>query len=359
MGQYHMIVCLEAGEHLNPHDLGAGLKAWEQVANTYGTACILPALIAVNPGNQPADLGSSQVVGRWAGKRILAIGDYAENGDIPDFEGPPLSWLYGLCHDMSPEEFQSYLDELRDNNVQGWEELEAAVKHYGLFENLSPACHGTIEEACSVRFAGDGWLDVLPVSFLAFRQEDGRPTYQLRPDSARVTPQAIDAMLTVQPDKTDVQANVRSKEEGVRKLREYLDCRGITEEMWNRPPKNAATHGLIEDELDAGQSRVYANLDRAEFIDPAQFGEVPTTAGTMNAPGFSSKSALLATLFHPERRGGGDLYSNHQIIGTWRNNRLIATAEHGEDFPTTEEVRKTFTDITPSAIEFCVQESKL
>jgi hypothetical protein len=45
-------------------------------------------------GNMPADCSQSPLIGRWAGKRVLVQGDYAENDDIPGWQGPPLSRLY-------------------------------------------------------------------------------------------------------------------------------------------------------------------------------------------------------------------------------------------------------------------------
>ena len=124
-----------------------------------------------------------------------------------------------------------------------------------------------------------------------------------------------------------------------------------------------------------GQTRVFANLDRQEFFDPAAFGESPTTLGIMRAcdPEFpkrmmidlvvdnwamqtnvrkgpndlSSAGALFAMLLHPEHRGGGDISPRHfPEVGRWRNNRLVLTSERGGSTPSTDHVRGTFTDVT-------------
>jgi hypothetical protein len=52
----------------------------------------------------PADLSQSPLVGRWAGRRVLIQGDYAEDGDIPGWDGPPLSRLYAALHNAGDEE---------------------------------------------------------------------------------------------------------------------------------------------------------------------------------------------------------------------------------------------------------------
>ena len=38
MGQYHLLVNRDAGQHVMPHTLGSGLKAWEQTAGAVPAA---------------------------------------------------------------------------------------------------------------------------------------------------------------------------------------------------------------------------------------------------------------------------------------------------------------------------------
>src|ERR1700682_1262918 len=101
MGQYHHPVCIEAEEGLVPHILGCGLQEAEQVFTRPGTCGALVALVAARGGNMPADCSHSPLVGRWAGKRVLIQGDYAEDDDIPNWDGPALSKLYTA---MTPAE---------------------------------------------------------------------------------------------------------------------------------------------------------------------------------------------------------------------------------------------------------------
>ena len=59
------------------------------------------ALVCARGGNMPADCSQSPLIGRWAGKRVLVQGDYAEDDDNPNWDGPPLSRLYSA---MMPAE---------------------------------------------------------------------------------------------------------------------------------------------------------------------------------------------------------------------------------------------------------------
>lgn len=112
MGQYHHLYAYsEATQGLRrvfPYDLARGVKAWEQLDGNVGNA--LAWLLAVAPGDAPADLlqfdptsdpaasaeNGSVVIGSWAGARILEAGDYAEDEDIADWNGPAISKIYQL-----------------------------------------------------------------------------------------------------------------------------------------------------------------------------------------------------------------------------------------------------------------------
>jgi hypothetical protein len=125
MGQYWFAVNLDKKEFVNPHQLGAGLKLWEQLANHPGTGAALVILCAAMPeprGGGDLDLNENwhgpertfpkynispapmpddyqtvarRTIGRWAGDRIALVGDYAEDGDLaPEHKA---STLYGRC----------------------------------------------------------------------------------------------------------------------------------------------------------------------------------------------------------------------------------------------------------------------
>src|ERR1700758_3236513 len=94
MGQYHHPVCIEAEEGLNPAAMDSGLKEGEQGFSRPSTPNAIVALVCARGGNMPADCSQSPLIGRWAGKRVLIQGDYAEDDDIPGWKGPRLSKLY-------------------------------------------------------------------------------------------------------------------------------------------------------------------------------------------------------------------------------------------------------------------------
>lgn len=101
MGQYHYIVNLDRKEYLNPHQLGIGLKAWEQIASHPSTPDALFMLLTCSNGRGGGDFaedrGQERVIGRWSGDRIAVVGDYAENGDIRRPTPHPVSNIYRLC----------------------------------------------------------------------------------------------------------------------------------------------------------------------------------------------------------------------------------------------------------------------
>ena len=88
MRQYHIAVFIEAEEGLNPHGMDCGLKEGEQGFGRPSTVNAMVALVCARGGNMPADCSQSPLIGRWAGKRVLLQGDYAEDDDIPNWDGP-------------------------------------------------------------------------------------------------------------------------------------------------------------------------------------------------------------------------------------------------------------------------------
>lgn len=317
MGQYHKTVCIERKEGLDPHELGCGLKELEQIF-TYGGICAsIIALVCARGGNGPADLGQSTMVGRWAGCRTFLVGDYAEDDDIPNFDGPPLTQLYGGIGNLPGTE---YFD--AQNPVQ--------------WPNIAPDMAALLEAACNIRFYGKGgWRDFVVVKQLATAGADGVGRYDLA---------------------------TKSKE-----ALEYYKRAGLKKSDYQRVPRSGDWHGLRDNEVDIGQARVIVNLDTMEYLDPIDFGEVPTVGGMMRGEYGGIATALYAMLTHPEKRGGGDLPTAHCLannrgktvpgldeaykatVGRWRGSRVLGTGSHyptGEDWPTTEFVRANGTNVS-------------
>lgn len=95
MGQYHELVNLDKMEVVHPHALGHGLKQWEQVATPAGMGDVMYVLLTASPARGGGDLEEVEgVTGRWVGDRIVVVGDYTEDSDIPNAP-MPASELYG------------------------------------------------------------------------------------------------------------------------------------------------------------------------------------------------------------------------------------------------------------------------
>jgi hypothetical protein len=102
MGQYHYIVNLSKQEFIEPHSLGVGLKAYDQLLNLPSTPSALFILLMASNGRGGGDLqlepeSREKVIGRWVGDRIAVIGDYAQDDDIPGEWEHPISSIYSLC----------------------------------------------------------------------------------------------------------------------------------------------------------------------------------------------------------------------------------------------------------------------
>jgi hypothetical protein len=403
MGQYHKTVSMDAHEYLDPHPLGCMMKAWEQVGG--GTVAALASLLAYKPGNMPADMGHHPMIGHWAGHRLLVVGDYAERRDIKKFQGPPLDRLYSLCN-AAPnwDDFKNipprvYYKQGRSESSDRWHLFgegpivrkvetaemrfkEAMKDHnsrtvkgkYEVLPDISSKLRGLIEDALSIRFCGR-YNTAVPVMPLAQRGTDGHLHYVLPDYLVRDT----------KPDRMgelDILWRMMGFGGWDKHPTPDATCLpvGMDRWPWDRAPLDLSHHNVRDADADVGQTRVFANLDRREYVDPIAFGEQPTLAGIMRASacdhhqrmaidmligptgvqsnvrtgdnGLGCASAIWAMLLHPETRGGGDISAeDFSQVGRWRNNRLVLTSEYEGDFPSTDDVRSTFTDISGEVLQ--------
>jgi hypothetical protein len=87
MGQYHKVYNVSKREFIHPHRIDNGLKLMEQVGHERSTATALFLLLANSNGRGGGDARPHDLIGHWAGDRILIQGDYAEKGD-PAYKSP-------------------------------------------------------------------------------------------------------------------------------------------------------------------------------------------------------------------------------------------------------------------------------
>ena len=201
MGQYHKIVNLDRREYVHPHKLACGLKLWEQIAAHPSTATALVILLACSnargggdfdvdtnwhgperidfsePGPMPKDYPSiaRQTIGRWAGDRIAMIGDYAEDGDLPQFmyaqaetgetrqictwpidpsNKRPIkpSLIYSLCSDDWETEPHGTIIDLENGKAGDFHGLTS-------WTDVSDMVCAVIEHELGGKFVGEGWRD--------------------------------------------------------------------------------------------------------------------------------------------------------------------------------------------------------
>ena len=94
MGQYHVLVNLDKKEIVTPHGLGLGLKQYEHIGEFNGTlADAMYILMMTSPSRGGGDFPSTNISSRWVGDRVLILGDYTQDSDVPSI--PNAGLLYG------------------------------------------------------------------------------------------------------------------------------------------------------------------------------------------------------------------------------------------------------------------------
>lgn len=90
MGQYHYLANLDTNEFVQ---LG-GAKQYEQTFYNGDLAHAMYLLTMTSPARGGGDWPGTEVSGRWAGDRVVIIGDYTEDSDLPDY--PNAGKAYGF-----------------------------------------------------------------------------------------------------------------------------------------------------------------------------------------------------------------------------------------------------------------------
>jgi hypothetical protein len=90
MGQYYLIANIDKEQYIHPHAFGDGLKLMEFANSRYGVLCGLAVLLASGNNRGGGDLRSdAEIIGSWAGDRIVVAGDYGAPAGkhLDDIEG--------------------------------------------------------------------------------------------------------------------------------------------------------------------------------------------------------------------------------------------------------------------------------
>ena len=92
MGQYHVLANLDKKEVVTPHGLGMGLKQWEHIGGTASLADAQYILTMTSPNRGGGDLPETGISGRWAGDRVVVLGDYTTDADLPNVPNAGSLW---------------------------------------------------------------------------------------------------------------------------------------------------------------------------------------------------------------------------------------------------------------------------
>jgi len=100
MGQYHKLVNLDKKEQVSSYPLGLGAKQYEQTGCEGSMADALYLLLMSSPARGGGDWQAFEgLSGRWLGDRVVVLGDYTEDGDLPRY--PDFGSVYGASEEWT------------------------------------------------------------------------------------------------------------------------------------------------------------------------------------------------------------------------------------------------------------------
>jgi hypothetical protein len=78
-----------------------------------------------------------------------------------------------------------------------------------------------------------------------------------------------------------------------------------------------------------GQYYLVCNVDRREYLHPHHFGD-GLKLMEFGSSGCGTMLGLAVLLADGNNRGGGDLRSNHRVIGSWRGDRIVVAGDYAD-----------------------------
>ena len=187
MGQYWKVANLDKKEFIDPHKLGVGLKLGEQIGSGHGTPDALFILVAAmrerrgggdfdwdsnyygedrytsgakDPNiyggkvNEDYNECAKRTIGRWAGDRIVVVGDYSEDADLPKYKN--FGNLYSV---LSAAAYPDDRQDLGDIDEEYRAKYKAAIKEAKNWTDVTDDVARVIEHEVGGKFVGDGWKD--------------------------------------------------------------------------------------------------------------------------------------------------------------------------------------------------------
>lgn len=102
MGQYHKVYNLDKKEYIHAHRIDCGLKLREQYGFEKSTADALFVLLAVSNGKGGGDIHPNHPrIGSWGGDRIVVVGDYYEEEDLPSIKDEDFSQYTDISSEVN------------------------------------------------------------------------------------------------------------------------------------------------------------------------------------------------------------------------------------------------------------------
>lgn len=280
MGQYHTI-CAMVGDNeyetVRHYPLGSGAKCLEQIAFDRMVAfpSAIAYLLADGLGDGEADLPSS-LRGRWSGKPIAFVGDYAEPMDLVRVGKDKVCGADGI---FPPELYEMDCPDLSESVIP------------------------ILERANGIRFIGekDRWADYVRVHINNTNEYGWKIPEEYMRDADYYKRNYGNEWIDLcqrDPAKPTPSFDIR--------FRDDIACADV----------------------EKGDPLVFVNLDRKEYFQPSAAGDRDDLLSVLNG---SSPSLLCAMLYHHDSRGGGDANPDiyQGFFGRWRGCR-IALVSDGE-----------------------------
>jgi hypothetical protein len=127
MGQYHKLINLDKHEVVEPHGLGLGAKQYEQTGVEASLADAIYLLVMTSANGGGGDWPLTEVSGRWAGDRVVVLGDYTSKEALPESDNADKLYSESSTwEDITPKVREAFSDIF---------EVRYSEKDYGSFKS--------------------------------------------------------------------------------------------------------------------------------------------------------------------------------------------------------------------------------
>ena len=128
MGQYHLLANLDRREVVTPRGLGFFSKQREHAGFRGSMSDALYLLQMTSPARGGGDWPFTTSSGAWTGDRVVVLGDYTQDEDLPDI--PDAGALFGIASDEWTDISETVARDLAivfPENDDTWDAVGAAL----------------------------------------------------------------------------------------------------------------------------------------------------------------------------------------------------------------------------------------